>query len=44
MLSELKYRNNKFIYGWHLTEEQQVGAVIMELGKFLTEECLNRQK
>jgi len=22
MLSELKYRNAKFIYGWHLTKEQ----------------------
>jgi len=22
MPSELKYRNAKFIYGWHLTEEQ----------------------
>jgi len=42
MPSELKYRNAKFIYRWHPTEEQQVGAVIMEPGRFFTEECLNR--
>jgi len=42
MPSKLKYRNNKFIYRWHLIKEQQVKAIIIELGRFLTEECLNR--
>jgi len=41
ILSKLKYRNAKFMYRWYLTEEQQVRAVIMELGRFLTEKCLN---
>jgi len=41
ILSELKYRNAKFIYRWYLTEEQQVRAIIMELGRFLTEKYLN---
>jgi len=44
MLSELKYKNNKFIYRWHLTEEQQVRAVIMELGRFFIKKYLNRQE
>jgi len=44
MPSELKYRNAKFMHGWHPTEEQQVGAIIMELGRFLTKECLNGQE
>jgi len=42
MLSEVKYRNANYIYGWHLAEKQWVGAIIMELGRFLTEEYLNR--
>jgi len=42
MLSELKYRNAEFMHGWHLTKEQQVGTIMMELGRFFTEECLNR--
>jgi len=41
MPSELKYRNANYMHGWHLAEKQQVGAIIMELGRFLTEECLN---
>jgi len=41
MPSELKYRNAKFMYGWHPIKEQQVRTVIMEPGRFLTEECLN---
>jgi len=40
--SELKYRNAKFIYRWHPTKEQQVRAVMMELGRFFTKECLNK--
>jgi len=41
MPSELKYRNANYMHGWHLAKKQQVGAIIMELGRFLTEECLN---
>ena len=41
MPSELKYKNAKFMHRWYLTEEQQVRAVIMEPGRFLTKECLN---
>ena len=41
MLSELKYKNADYIYGQYLTEEQQVGTVIMELERFLTKEYLN---
>jgi len=41
MPSELKYRNAEFMHGWYLTEEQQVRTIMIELGRFLTEECLN---
>ena len=44
MLSKLKYRNAKFIHRQHLTKEQQVRTVIIELEKFITEKCLNRQE
>jgi len=44
MPSKLKYRNAKFMYRWHLTKEQQVKAVMMELRRFLTEKCLNGQE
>jgi len=44
MPSELKYRNTKFMYKWYLTKKQQVGVVIMEFKRFLTEECLNGQE
>jgi len=42
MPSEAKYRNADYMYRWHLAKKQQVGAIIIELGKFLTKECLNR--
>jgi len=42
MPSEVKYRNADYIYGWHLAEKQQVGVIIIELGRFLIEECLNK--
>jgi len=42
--SKLKYKNTKFIYGWHLIKEQWVGIVIIKLGRFFTEEYLNRQE
>jgi len=41
MLSKLKYKNAKFIHRWHPTKEQQVRAVMMELGRFFTKEYLN---
>jgi len=41
MPSKAKYRNANYMYGWHLAEKQQVGAIIIELGRFLTEEYLN---
>jgi len=41
MLSELKYRNANYIYGWYLAKKQWVGVIIIELGRFFTEECLN---
>jgi len=41
MLSEEKYRNANYMYRWHLAKKQQVGVIIMELGRFFTEECLN---
>ena len=44
MLSKAKYRNANYMYRQHPAEKQQVGAIIIELGRFLTEECLNRQK
>jgi len=44
MPSKLKYRNADYMHGWHLAKEQQVGAIIMELGRFLTEEYLNRRE
>jgi len=44
MLSEAKYRNANYMYGWHLAEKQRVGAIMMELRRFFTEECLNRRE
>jgi len=39
--SKAKYRNANYIYKWHPAKKQQVGAIIMKLGRFLTKECLN---
>jgi len=44
MLSKVKYRNTDYIYGWHLAKRQQMGVIIMELERFFTEKCLNRQE
>jgi len=44
ILSKAKYKNANYIYRWHLAKEQQVGVIIMELGRFFTEECLNGQE
>jgi len=42
ILSEAKYRNANYMYRWHLAKKQRVGAIIIELGRFLIKECLNR--
>ena len=41
-LKELKYRNAKYIYRQYLIEVQAKGDLILKLGRFLIEECLNR--
>ena len=41
-LKELKYRNAKYIYRWHLIEVQAKEDLILKLRRFLMEECLNR--
>jgi len=40
--NELKYRNAEFMHRWYPTKEQQVRAVIIELGRFFTKEYLNK--
>ena len=42
-LKDLKYRNAKYIYRWHIIEQQDKVDLILKLGRFLIEECLNRQ-
>ena len=40
---ELKYKeyyNAKYIYRWHTTEKWYIGIIVMQLGRFLTRECL----
>ena len=44
ILSEIKYKDTKFIYKQHLATKQQIGALVMELGKFLIEKYLNGRK
>ena len=39
-LNKLKYRNAKYIYKWHLTENQIEEDLTLKLGRFLIEECL----
>ena len=41
-LEDLKYRNAKYIYKWHPTEQQNKVDLILELGQFLIKECLDR--
>ena len=40
-LEDLKYRNAKYIYKWHLMEKQDKVDLIFKPGQFLIEECLN---
>ena len=35
VLEDLKYRNTKYIYRWHLTERQDKVDLILKLGRFL---------
>ena len=42
VLKDLKYRNAKYIYRWHLTEQQDKVDLIFKPGRFLIEECLDR--
>ena len=44
MLSEIKYKDAKFMYKQYLATKQQIKALVMELGNFFTEECLNGRK
>jgi len=44
ILSEAKYKNANYMHRWHPTKEQQVRAIIIKLGRFLIEECLNGQE
>ena len=43
VLENLKYRNAMYIYKWHLTEQQDKVDLILKLGRFLIEECLDRR-
>ena len=42
VLKDLKYRNAKYIYKWHLLEQQDKIDLILKPGRFLIKECLNR--
>ena len=39
---DLKYRNARYIYRWYLLEKQDKVDLILKLGRFLIEECLDR--
>ena len=39
---DLKYRNAKYIYRWHLIEQQDKVDLILKLERFLAEKCLDR--
>ena len=43
-LKELKYRNAKYLYRWHLIKVQAKGDLILKPGRFVIEECLNGQQ
>jgi hypothetical protein len=38
---ERKYRNAKYMHGWHPVETQEEGDLRLQPGRFLTEECLD---
>jgi hypothetical protein len=37
---EKRFRNAKYMHGWHPTETQEKGELTLQPGRFLTEECL----
>ena len=39
---DLKYRNAKYIHKWHPIEQQDKVDLILKLGRFFIEECLDR--
>ena len=43
-LDKLKYKNAKYMHGWHLTESQIEGELALKPGRFLIEECLDGQQ
>jgi hypothetical protein len=38
--NDREYRNAKYMHGWHATEERHTSMIVMQPGRFLTEECL----
>ena len=42
VLKDLKYRNTKYIYKQHLTEQQNKVDLILKPRQFHIEECLDR--
>ena len=44
VLEDLKYKNAKYIYGWHLLEQQDKVDLILKPRQFFMENCLNRQQ
>ena len=40
MLDKHKYRNTKYIYRWYLVDSIELNKLILQLGRYLTEECL----
>ena len=42
VLEDLKYRNAKYIHRWHLLKQQDKVDLILKLGRFLIEKCLDK--
>ena len=38
--NDREYRNAKYMHGWHPAESQETGMIVMQPGRFLTQECL----
>jgi hypothetical protein len=41
MTDEKRFRNAKYMHGWHPLEERESGSATLQPGRFLTEECLD---
>ena len=39
-LDKRKYKNTKYIYRWHLVDNIELNKLILQLGRYLTEEYL----